>query len=282
MKNALCLGTFDGVHIGHQEVLNVPMDYKKIAVTFSLPPKTVLSGSKELIMTYEDKIEAFKSLGVDETLTLNFEEVKGKKPNEFLDFLYKKFNPKLISCGFNYRFGKNAVGNTETLETFCKEKGIVFKCAKPVIAHETSVSSTLIRNYLKEGNLTEANTLLLKPFSFENTVIKGDARGRTIGFPTVNLRYPDELVKIPFGVYKTRILVDDIEYLGITNIGIRPTFLSEYIISETFIKDFSGDLYGKKVRVFPLEFLRKEIKFSSLAELKNQIIKDLKAINQEV
>ena len=207
MKNALCLGTFDGVHIGHQEVLDLPKGFRKIAVTFSKPPKADLLGQTELLMTFEDKIEAFNSIGVDEVLSLDFNEAKDIKPKEFLDFLYEKFNPKLISCGFNYRFGKDALGNIDTISSFCKEKGIAFKCAKPVLVGETSVSSTLIRNYLKDGNIIEANQLLLKPFSFENIVIKGDARGRTIGFPTVNLKYPDELVKIPFGVYKTRILI---------------------------------------------------------------------------
>ena len=116
---------------------------------------------------------------------------------------------------------------------------------------------------------------MLKPFSFSAEVIKGDSRGRTIGFPTINQKYPQELVKIKFGVYKTKVLVDGKEFDGVTNIGLRPTFESDYVISETYIKNFSGDLYGKTVRIIPCKFLREEKKFSSLLELKNQIEKDI-------
>ena len=117
--------------------------------------------------------------------------------------------------------------------------------------------------------------MLESEFSFTAKVQRGDSRGRTIGFPTINQRYPEDLVKIKFGVYKTKVLFDENVYNGITNIGIRPTFESEYIISETYIKDFSGDLYEKEVEIIPQKFLRQEIKFASLEELKKQIEKDI-------
>ncbi len=275
MKNAIALGTFDGVHKGHRAVLDMPDTYRKIAVTFSVPPKAVLKGESSLILTPEDKCRILKNIGMDEVLLLNFEDVRNMKPEEFLIFLKQKYNPQLISCGFNYRFGKKGVGDSDTIKSFCEGNGIVFKLTEPVKSENNLISSTYIRDLLREGLVPEANALLSEPFSFEAEVIEGDKRGRTIGFPTANQKYPKNLVKLRFGVYKTKIELENKVYFGITDIGIRPTYELDYTISETYIKNFSGDLYGKTVRVTPLEYLREEKKFSSLKELEEQIKKDI-------
>ena len=276
MKRALCLGTFDGLHKGHIKVLSLPLGYSKTVITFAVPPKLVFSGKSELLMNFEDKLQTLKELGIEEVLTLDFNSVKDMSPKDFLESLYEKYSPSLICCGFNYRFGRLASGDTEQIKEFCKKKGIEFMMAEPVKEDDITISSTLIRDYIKNGEIEKANHLLTKPFSFKSEVIKGDARGRTIGYPTINQKYPDELVKLKFGVYKTKIIIDEKEFEGITNIGIRPTFKIDFVIAETYIKDFSGDLYGKKLRIIPIEFLREEIKFSSLEELKRQIEIDLK------
>lgn len=278
MKNALCLGTFDGVHIGHRQVLSLPDDCRKIAVTFVKSPKSVISGVCEAILTFEDKCRLLKKAGIDEIYPLEFQKVRDIPADEFLNLLYKKYNPAVVSCGFNYSFGKNGEGNTKLLSDFCRDKGIELKCVAPVMVDGETVSSTIIRNYLKNGETERANALLFEPFSFTAPVKKGDQRGRTIGFPTINQQYPKELVKIKFGVYKASVIADGKEYLGIANIGVRPTYPSDYVISETFIKNFSGDLYGKNVKIIPLKFLRDEKKFSSLDALKKQIAQDLKNI----
>ena len=276
MKNAIALGTFDGVHIAHRKVLSLPNDFKKIAVTFTKPPKMFFENRKELIMTYDQKVEVLKKLGYDEICSLDFKSVKDTEPQEFLEFLYNKYTPSLISCGFNYHFGKNGKGDTEQLKSFCKQKGIALKICPPVTQGEITVSSSLIRKLLKDGEIEKANTLLDKPFSFSAGVLNGDKRGRTIGFPTINQKYPEDLVKLKFGVYKTKVLFNGNEYQGITNIGVRPTFESDYVISETYIKDFSGNLYGENVKIEVLKFLREEKKFSSLEQLQTQIKQDLK------
>ena len=278
MKNAIALGTFDGVHKGHRAVLDLPPGYRKTAVTFVLPPKAVLTGEKALITTPEDKCRILKSIGIDDILLLEFESVRDMSPQAFLELLKEKYNPELISCGFNYRFGKNGEGDSEAIKEFCKKYGIEFKITSPVTLDGDVISSTFIRSLLKNGEIESANALLSEPFSFEAEVIEGDKRGRTIGFPTVNQKYPDELIKLRFGVYKTKIEVDGNIYFGISDIGIRPTYKSDYVISETYIKDFSGDLYGKKLRITPLKFLRDEKKFSSLEELKKQITIDLNKV----
>lgn len=278
MKNALSLGTFDGVHKGHMAVLRLPDGYRKVAVTFAFPPKAVLSGKYELIITPSQKENALKEIGIDEICVLDFEKVRGIEAGDFLELLWKKFEPQVISCGFNYRFGKGSSGDTECLKSFCREKGIEFICREPVKESEEIISSSYIRKLLKNGEIKKANELLYFPFSFEAEVINGDKRGRTIGFPTVNQKYPEELVELCFGVYKVKVEFDGKEYTGISNIGKRPTYECDYIISETYIKDFSGDLYGKTLKITPLEFLRKERKFSSVEELKNQLQADLKKI----
>ena len=278
MKTALALGTFDGVHIAHRFVLDLPQGYKKTAVTFIKPPKMYISKKTELLMTFSKKKKTLEGMGFTEVVALDFEEIKDLEPLDFLNFLYENYNPAIISCGFNYRFGKNGAGDTILLQEFCNKKGISLKICNAVKKDDEVISSTLIRNLLKQGEIQKANALLKNPFSFECEVLKGNQRGRTIGFPTINQKYPEDLVLVKFGVYKTNVIVDGKTYTGITNIGFRPTFESEYVISETFIKDFSGDLYGKLVEIVLVEFIRPEVKFNSLDELKKQIEKDINYI----
>jgi len=275
MENALMLGTFDGVHIGHKRVLQIEGDYKKIAVTFAKSPKSVISGRNEAITTFADKCRILKKTGMDEVHPLDFSLVRNIKAKDFLSYLYKEYNPSLISCGFNYNFGKNGEGNHALLAEFCEENDITLRCVPPVKYKEQIVSSTLIRNYLRSGEIEKADELLSEPFCFEAQVRHGEKRGRTIGFPTINQEYPKELVEIKFGVYKVKVTVDGKDYFGIADIGHRPTYPTSEIISETFIKDFSGDLYGKTVKITPIRFLRGEIKFASIDELKKQIAEDL-------
>ncbi|MBE6776861.1 MAG: bifunctional riboflavin kinase/FAD synthetase [Ruminococcaceae bacterium] len=275
MKTALALGSFDGVHIAHRKVLDLPCDHKKTAVTFLEPPKMFFEGKSELITTYSDKVEILKGLGFDEIVSLDFERVKNTEPQDFLNYLFEKYNPAVISCGFNYRFGKNGMGDVHLLKNFCGEKGIECKICDEVKSDGVSVSSSLIRSLLKNGEIEKANTLLARPFSFTGEIIKGDGRGRTMGFPTVNQKYPQELVNVKFGVYKTTVQIDGECYDAVTNIGLRPTFKSDCCLSETYIKNFTGDLYGKNVRVFLNSFLRSEKKFASKEELMKQIKKDI-------
>lgn len=276
MKRAIALGTFDGLHKGHRAVLDLPDNMKKTAVIFPLPPKALLSGEPRALMTEKDKCAALKKIGIDEIYILDFNMVKDMPPEEFLQFLKEKFAPDLISCGFNYHYGKNAAGNIEMLGNFCFKQGIEFNCHTPVCEGGEPISSTRIRKFLKNGEIDAANSLLTFPFSFTAEVISGDRRGRTIGFPTINQKYPSELIPLKFGVYKSKIIVDGEEYEGITNIGVRPTFKTDYIISETYIIGFSGNLYGKRITTIPTRFVRGEVKFSSVEELKKQIENDIK------
>ncbi|MGI6279741.1 MAG: riboflavin biosynthesis protein RibF [Acutalibacteraceae bacterium] len=277
MKNSIALGTFDGLHKGHMAVLTVPDEYNKIALTFEKPPMAVMTGEPELLMSFSEKEKRLAELGIT-AVKLKFEDIRDIEAEDFLLFIKEKFSPAFISCGFNYRFGKEGKGDTALLSTFCAQNNIELKIAEPVIFDGEVVSSTRIRGLLKECKIEEANRLLTRPFSFEAEVISGDKRGRNLGFPTINQIYPPELVSLKFGVYKTRVLIDDKEFTGLSNIGKRPTYPINYVISETYIKGFSGNLYGKTVKILPVCFLRPERKFSSLKELKEQISKDLESI----
>lgn len=274
MKTALALGTFDGVHKGHRAVLDLPNNYKKIAVVFAVPPRAVMSGERYAIMTPGEKCRVLKKIGIDEVVLLHFKEIRDITADEFLNYIKCTYSPSLISCGFNYSFGKNAVGDKKLLESFCQKNGIEFLCSPPVCKDGVPVSSTAIRTLLKNGEIEKANSLLSEPFSYSAEVISGDKRGRTIGFPTINQKYPEIMVDLKYGVYKSAVFFDGKKYTGVTNIGIRPTFKSDYIISETYIKNFSGDIYGKTVTVSLLEFIRGEVKFSSAEELARQIKRD--------
>lgn len=276
MKTAIALGTFDGLHTAHREVLSLPDGYKKVAVTFKKPPKMVILGQNELLLSEDQKCRYLKEFGIDEIISLDFNEVKDNSPENFLSYLYNEIGADYISCGFNYRFGKNGAGDTNLLSKFCNEKGIELRVSSSYLLHDgTPLSSSYIRSLIANGEVHKANEFLYKPFSFTATVQKGDQRGRTIGFPTINQKYPEDLVKPHFGVYKTEVSVDGKRYEAITDIGVRPTYEIDFVISETFIKNFSGDLYGKEITVTPIKFLRDEKKFSSIDELKEQIKKDL-------
>ena len=164
MKTALALGTFDGLHKGHREVLSLPGGCKKIAVIFPLPPKALITGKPLALMLPQDKETALKGLGIDEIFTLDFEKVRTMPPEDFLRFLTDKFSPDIISCGFNYRFGKNAAGDKNLLEKFCAERGIALKCCEPITENGETVSSTEIRHLLQNGEIEKANRLLYRPF----------------------------------------------------------------------------------------------------------------------
>lgn len=273
---SIALGMFDGVHLGHQAVLKnaTNSDFKSVAITFSsLPFKT-----GGWLMTKEQKETELKKQGIDEVVFLDFCEVCEMDPDEFMTYIEEKYDVKKICCGFNYRFGRRAAGDTAFLENYCNEKGIEFSLCDKISYGGKTVSSSYIRSLISDGKISRATALLSRPFSFKAKVSHGDQRGRAIGFPTTNQVYPEGLATPKFGVYKTKVLIEGKEYLGITNIGLRPTFRNDFVSAETFIKDFSGDCYGKEIELFLLEFIRPEKKFDSVEELKAAISDDLSKI----
>lgn len=276
-KTAIALGTFDGVHLGHKSVINaaVGSGLRAVAVAFPEPPKSIISGEKNLLTGPYKKKQMLEKEGISEVLYLNFNEIKDISPTEFLNFLKDRLNAAVICCGFNYRFGKNGEGDASLIADFCEKNGIEFKKVEPVKMDGVTVSSSLIRDLLQNGDVEWANSLLGEEFGFSGEIVHGDMRGRTIGFPTLNQFYPENLVKVRFGVYSSSVTVSGNTYKSITNIGIRPTFQSEKIMAETYILDFSGDLYGRMLEVKLHKFIRPEQKFHNLTELKENIENDI-------
>lgn len=277
-KYAIALGMFDGVHKGHTAVLNgaINSPYKSVAITFSAIPFKK-GGS---IMSAEEKREKLLSLGIDEVRFLNFFEIKNLSPEDFLSYISQKNNIGKICCGFNYRFGKNAAGDTAFLNSWCNSRGIEFFECPAVLSGDTTVSSTYIKSLIENGQIEEANRLLGHNFSFTAKVIKGDQRGRTMGFPTINQLYPETLTTPKYGVYQTKVTVNGKSYNGVTNIGFRPTYITDYISAETYILDFSGDIYGQEVKTELVAFLREEKKFSTLSDLKAAIAENANYVKQ--
>lgn len=275
MKTAIVLGTFDGIHDGHRAVIAAADGYKSVALTFNLPPKTAVGSDAQLLMTPDDRKARLYDLGVNRVVMMNFEDVQNVSAEKFLEYIKNEYDPALISCGFNYRFGTAAQGDVDMLSNFCGENGIRLAVAQPVEYCGVPVSSTALRRLITAGEVFTANKMIYKGFSFTRPVERGDRRGREIGFPTANQRYPEVMVKPKFGVYTSRVIIDGKEYDAVTNIGIRPTFETAYVGCETYIKDFSGDLYGKKMTLNLVSFLREEKQFASLQELKEAISADI-------
>ena len=271
-------GTFDGIHKGHRAVLSSALAFTElvpVAITFDVPPKRFMSNEfTPMLMTSDRKKALLGELGFKTIEVLDFEAIRDKSAEEFLDDMFQKFDIKVAVCGFNYRFGKNAEGNAEYLTSYCHRHG-----AEAVVCPGTSfsgqiISSTLIRNLIAEGQLSFANTLLESRFSFVSEVVHGEERGRTLGFPTVNQQLDSNLVVPKYGVYATAVTVDGMKYPAVTNIGLRPTFLLKKPISETYIIGFEGDLYGKKLEVELIDYIREEMRFVSVDQFKSTLSSD--------
>ncbi len=275
MKRAVALGTFDGLHAGHRAVLDTK-GCELCVLTFRIPPKSVFKGKTELLLLPSDKESELKKIGAKEITFLEFSDVKNISADDFLNKIYESEKPDLISCGFDFRFGKDAKGDTETIEDFCKSKGIECKIAPAVFADGVPISSTDLRNQIKHGEIEKANKQISGGFRFSSPVLHGEKRGRTIGFPTVNQEYPHLLVVPKCGVYSSKTVIDGREYRSVTNIGYRPTFKTDKVFCESYILDFSETVYGKTATVKPQKFLREEKKFGSIEELKNAIENDIK------
>ena len=275
---ALALGTFDGFHIGHKKVIEnaVASNKKPKVLLFNEHPQKVLKKkSPGELITETDKIKLLGEWGV-EPIVINFSDIMTLTYEEFFnEIIVKKIGASVLSCGFNYHFGAKALGNTENLKTLCEKENIELLVSEPVEYKGEPVSSTRIRNAIRNGDVEDANNMLGREFSYDFLVVHGDARGRTIESPTINQFFSDDFIVPEYGVYASFSVIDGKKYSSVTNVGVRPTiegFSKER--SETNIIGFDGDLYDKNISVHLLKKIREEMKFSNLDELRNQIAKD--------
>lgn len=271
----LALGTFDGLHLGHKSVLTAGNFEKRYALLFNEHPQRLLKGVPPTsLITKRAEQELLGEWGVT-PIYIDFSEIAELSYESFFEeIIVKKISPRVISVGFNYRFGKNAAGGTAELSALCEKNKIELIVQEATEYNGAPVSSTRIREALKSGDIESANAMLGRSFCYDFTVVHGDERGRTIGSPTINQFFDDGFTIPAFGVYASKTEVDGKIYPSVTNIGIRPTVGSLKERSETNILGFKGDLYGRNITVMLKKRLRDEKRFSSVLELRDQINAD--------
>jgi len=287
-RNSLTLGIFDGVHIGHRRLIEKTQEVKDndgrtILLTFAYPATYYLK--KEtfpgLIYSPRKREDLIKSLGMDSVEFLDFKHFHAKTPIEFVKYIHKNFSPSELTVGFNFHFGKDRVGDSELLSDLGHRFGFRTHVVPAVNCSGHRVSSSLIRYYLKNGDIQKANEILKRPYSIEGKVYADQGLGKKLGFPTANfLREGKELLVPYYGVY---LAYTPVLGYGLLNIGKRPTVSREDLVRyEIHYLNGNHQLYGSQITCFLLEFIRKEEKFDTVDELVLQIKRDRSTAFQRI
>lgn len=272
-ERAVAIGTFDGVHLGHRRVIEAALAAgpRPSVLTFDPHPRTALGNRVELISTLERRLELIGELGVEETLVLPFTpDLALLTPEEFARSVLEPLGAKVVLAGANFRFGRGRAGDLDLLTRLGFD-------ARPIPIVD-GISSSRIRQLVGAGEIVHAARLLGRPVEVEGTVVAGDARGGTLGFPTANLAVPAELLVPPFGIYAGEAL----DHRAATSIGVNPHYGGEERRVEAFLLDYEGDLYGRRLVVQLWERLREERAFDSEQELIEQIARDVEATRAAV
>lgn len=280
------LGCFDGIHIGHKELLSKAKLQAKIN-GLDLGVMLFADGKGgQMLYPLEERMRMLEDFNVKFVLLIDYtEEFKATTARQFLDELERTLNVKAYMSGKDFRFGAGAKGKSSTLKNYAEdeENGVWYTAVKDVTYGDEKVSSTLIKKLLEEGDIKKANILLGREYSVSGEVISGAGRGSELGFPTVNIRYPADRAAVKEGVYSVECLIGDRRLCGIANYGARPTFEDSDVLLETYIEDFGGDLYGQTVTVYFKDYLRETRKFDSAEDLASQLSQDIAAAkNTEV
>ena len=284
-KRVIALGFFDGLHIGHSALMERALKIAKekdllpSVITFDRHPTSVVTGVQTpLINSCEDRAGLIHRIfGIRNVIILHFDKELMTMPwTEFVERLSSEFNAAHLVAGHDFRFGYKGEGNADKLKEKSRELGIGCDIIAPVTYKGIVSSSTYIRKLIAEGDIEQANEFLGHPHVLTDIVHYGYRLGRTLGTPTINMCFQEGVLIPAYGVYATRVYLDDVsEHMGVTNVGVRPTVNhTETVTAETYILDFTGNLYGKMVRLEFFRRLRPEIKFSGIDALKEQILKD--------
>ena len=288
------IGTFDGVHVGHQAIFNKMKSLAQgvggetVVVTFNPHPRQVLnidSSNLRFLCTPEEKLQKFEEFGIDNVVIVNFTKEFSRTPSEVFikDYIIDHIHPAYIVVGYDHHFGKNRMGDFGLLNDMMRQYGFKVVRVEAQDVENIAVSSTKIRNALAVGNVKNANRLLGYNYSVTAEVVVGNKIGRTMGFPTANLELPREYMLIKGGVYACRVDYDGTTYKAMANIGHRPTIGDrgeDQPIIEVNLFDFDGDLYGKHIRVHFIDRIRDEEKFNGLEALKAQLEQDREKAKQ--
>lgn len=286
-RNAvITIGTFDGVHCGHQQIINTlkaeaaKVGGESVIITFHPHPRKIVSSAVtgvRLINTLTERIELIEKSGVDHLVVVSFTDYFANQTAEeyISDFLVDKFHPHTIIIGFDHRFGHGRVGNYKLMEEKSAQFNYILKEIPEHVSDAVKVSSSNIRQAILHGQVEEANRWLGYPFFFEGEVVHGDKIGRTIGYPTANLKSTDEeKIVLGDGIYAVYAELDGIRYKGMMSIGFRPTVNGKRRVVEVNIFDFDKEIYGQRIRVIVIKHLRNEVRFNGLEELKMALHQD--------
>jgi riboflavin kinase/FMN adenylyltransferase len=283
-KIHVTIGNFDGVHVGHREFLqqikkDCVQDHAKfVIVTFVPHPLKILKAhSGFLINTYEERRELLSGCGADYLLEIDFtRDFSTLTPEEFLSrHIFSFEGISKIYLGHDFAFGANKSGDFNVAKNFCEHKKTSLMLQQEYKIKSSSVSSTEVRNAILAGEIPKANELLGRKYFLSGRVIKGEGRGKKIGYPTANLGYDRELITPAKGVYITQVRIKDMIYNSVTNVGVNPTFNTGYEVHvESHLLDFTQDIYGDEIRVIFIKKLREEKKFPSVNDLIEQIAAD--------
>jgi riboflavin kinase/FMN adenylyltransferase len=286
---AVALGVFDGVHLAHRAILTTAVsgaraaDVSALACTFDRHPAEILQPDRAPapITTLDERLGLIAETGVEATIVLHFtRELAAVEPEAFVkEILLGRLRAREVVVGFNHRFGRGARGDARLLETMAESHGFEARVIPPMALDGVPVSSTEIRGMLQRGDVSRAARFLGRPYAIAGTVTAGAGRGRTLGFPTANIA-SDRPLLVPTGVYLGRVSVEGRPRPAVVNVGVRPTFGETSLAIEAHLLNFSGDLYGRPVRLDFLERIRDEKRFGSVDELRAQIERDIAAVRE--
>ena len=282
---AMALGTFDGLHIGHQmlvwqlKLLQRSTGCSTLVYTFLNNPMERLQPEKapSRIMNGLERISKLNRFAIDFLVLNPFDrDLASMEPEKFIeDMLIKKYNVKYIVVGYDFRFGLSGSGNTTLLEKLSLEYGYELIVVPPLALGDQVISSSLIRKLIQDGDMERVSMYLGSHYSIKGKIVHGFGRGKKLGFPTANLQFDRRKVIPKYGIYLTKVDINGVDHWGMTNVGINPTFNEEGLFIETHLLDYHHDLYGAKLKIEFLKRIRDEIKFTNIEELKEQIAKDI-------
>ena len=270
------IGTFDGIHIGHQKILNSLVRFakenslKSVVITFDPHPRKVINkkNSIELINTIEEKKEKIKTLGIDYLIVQKFDEKFSEtEANKFVEILKNNINIEKLIVGYDHRFGKNRNADINDLKKYGKELNFEVIEIDALEIEEVNISSTKIRSAIKDGNIRQANSYLGYNFFLGGEVVKGHSRGKELGFPTANLKIDEDKIIPKNGVYLVKSKIDHQDVYGMMNIGYNPTFNNKSKKIETHFFNLNKNLYGKIIKIELLEYIREEKRFETVDDL---------------
>ena len=288
-NTAIALGKFDGLHKGHQLLLRAILDQKKNGLaatvfTFDISPVKITTGNYDgMLMTSEEREQFLDAFGIDIVIEYPFTHAFSQmEPEDFVhDILIGQLGMRYLTVGEDFHFGRNQSGDVSLLTKLAPRYGFTLQIFHKLAQGTDVIGSTGIKQLVRKGNMEQAFRWMGHPYAISGKVISGDQLGRKLSFPTANLALPADKVLPPYGVYAVKMTVEGKDYAGIANLGVKPTVKEHAAVGlETFLFDFDGDLYQKRIHVALLHFIRPERRFDSIEALTSQIAEDVRYARQ--